>query len=387
MHVAQRASGVRDAFAEFETVFSLHLAVEASVLGADEDVDEFGDGYSGIRDHGRREILLGDGRHVDFLHWALFVAHPSAVFLRRHVAICTMVPTGPMGNSNMIVDLNDSERAEMQERSSDVTVLVSILKGMGAEHVSRESAFKAWSEHSESSAASWLIIPNQFEGLQEVASAHDRIVDRWKDEMHDYVVGGRRQEKDAEPDVPEAPVRFRPEDPKSVERVARLREIGFDPPSDVVRGEAAIDRMNHISGRLSNVQYMANAIDAADGIPEADRARGVAGGARQFAHLMESDRRDGGDMGRCYVALRRAQRAGDHDRVRVGLVMLVAADRDEIGHSDVLRALGDDGIPKSMRLEVQAGHAPRLVTGAKGPARNEAPDAVAAAAARGGAER
>jgi hypothetical protein len=296
-----------------------------------------------------------------------------------------MVPMGAMGNSKMIVDLNDSERAEMRERSSDVTLLVSILKGMGAENVSRESAFKAWSEHSESSAASWLIISKDPEEMREVERAHDRIVDRWKDEMHDYVVGSRP--KAVEADVPEAPVRFRPEDPKSVERVARLREIGFDPPSDVVRGEGAIDRMNHIAGRLSNVQYMANAIDAADGIPEAERARGVAGGARQFAHLMESDRRDGGDMGRCYVALRRAQRAGDHDRVRIGLVMLVSADRDEIGHSDVLRALGDDGIPKSMRLDVQAGHAPRLVTGAKGPARNEVPDAVVAAAAKAGAER
>lgn len=283
----------------------------------------------------------------------------------------------------MIVELNESERAEMQERSSDVTLLVSILKGMGAEHVSRESAFKAWSEHSESSAANWLIIPNEFQGLQEVASAHDRIVDRWKGEMHDYVVGSRRKEVDA--DVPEAPVRFLPEDRRSIERVGRLREIGFEPRSDVVRGEAAIDRMNHIAGRLSNVQYMANAIDAADGIPEADRARAVPGGARQFAHLMEADGSDRGAMGRCYVALRRAQRDGDHDRVRVGLVMLVAADMKEIGHSDVLRALGDEGVPKSMRLEVQAGHAPRLVTGAKGPAVAQVP--TSAALTKVGAER
>ena len=283
----------------------------------------------------------------------------------------------------MIVELNGSERAEMQVRSSDVTMLVSILKGMGAEHVSRESAFKAWSEHSESSAASWLIISKDPEGMREVERAHDRIVDRWKGEMHDYVVGSRRNE--AEADVPEAPVRFRPEDPRSVERVGRLREIGFEPRSDVVRGEVAIDRMNHIAGCLSNVQYMANAIDAADGIPEAERARSVPGGARQFAHLMEGDGKDRGDMGRCYVALRRAQRAGDHDRVRVGLVMLVAADKDEIGHSDVLRALGDDGVPKSMRLEVQAGHAPRLVTGAKGPAVAQVP--TSAALVKGGAER
>ena len=287
----------------------------------------------------------------------------------------------------MIVELNDSQRAEMQERSSDVTVLVGILKGMGADNVSRESAFKAWSEHSESSAASWLIISKDPEGMREVERAHDRIVDRWKDEMHDYVVGSRPQAAAVEAVVPEPSVRFRPEDPRSVERVGRLKEIGFDPPADVVRGADAMDRMNHIAGRLSNIQYMANAIDAADGVPEAERARGVAGGARQFAHLMESDRRDGRDMGRCYVALRRAQRAGDHDRVRIGLVMLVAADRDEIGHSDVLRALGDDGVPKNMRLEVQAGHAPRLVTGAKGPARAEIPDAIAAAAMKGGTER
>jgi hypothetical protein len=277
----------------------------------------------------------------------------------------------------MIIDLNESERSEMQRRSSDVSELVRILKDGGHENVSRESAFKAWSKHSESMAAGWLIIAKDPEGFREVGRAHESLVDDWKKAMHDYVVGGPRR-ADADVDRPLEPVRPRatPEDARNVAATSKLRSIGFEPDATIARSDERINRMEHIAGRLSNVAYMAHAIDAADGIAPVDRAPSVAGGQRQFDHMMDGGQKGIVESGRCYVALRRAQREGDHDRVRTGLVLMVAADNGEIGYKDVLKAIGDDGMPRQLKIE-QERPVPRL-TGAKGPAQSTEPATASA---------
>ena len=268
----------------------------------------------------------------------------------------------------MIIDLTAEERAEMKTRSSDVTELVRILKDMGVEDVSRESAFKAWSEHSESVAANWLVITKDPAGFREVERSHESLVDRWENARADYVLGrmAARTPAPAPPPRVAVPERVPPSDRRSHKAVFDLKEIGFDPPSNATRGEDRLTRMGHVAGRLRNVEYMANAIDAADCIPKADRAPAVDGGQRQFDSMIHGDRKDLAEAGRCYVALRRAQRDGDDLKVRTGLVLLVAADHDEIGYRDVLAAMGDDGMPREQRIEAERG--PLRLTGAKGPA-------------------
>lgn len=285
----------------------------------------------------------------------------------------------------MIIDLTTDEKEEMRTRSSDVTDLVRILKDMGVEDVTRESAFKAWSEHSESVAANWLIITRDPAGFREVERSHESLVDRWENARADYVLGriAARTPTAVPPSRSAIPERVQPTDQRNLKAVSDLKDIGFEPPSGATRSDDRLSRMGHIAGRLKNVAYMANAIDASDGIPKADRAPAVDGGQRQFDNMILGERSDLADAGRCYVALRRAQRDGDDVKVRTGLVLLVSADHDEIGYRDVLAALGDDGMPRQHKIEAERG--PLRLTGAKGPA--AASDVATVPMTKGSAER
>jgi len=69
------------------------------------------------------------------------------------------------------IQLDSDQADELAQRAHDVDEMLSILIGEGRS-ATRESAFRAWSEHSDSSAASWLIIDRR----DDVVAAHDRIV-------------------------------------------------------------------------------------------------------------------------------------------------------------------------------------------------------------------
>ena len=94
--------------------------------------------------------------------------------------------------------------------------------------------------------------------------------------------------------------------------------------------EERLERFAAIAGRLSNVAYMARAVDRLDGV--AEPAPGTSDGDRQFAHLVAVGRSTAGDhpVALIYVALRRLERAGDFARLRAGLAILLAFDDGEL---------------------------------------------------------
>ena len=106
--------------------------------------------------------------------------------------------------------------------------------------------------------------------------------------------------------------------------------------------KSLLGRFDLYEGRLSNVAYMAHAIDAADGIDGGPATAHQAQGRLQIAHLLSWDGGSAhGHVGLLYVALRRLQRAGDLQRMRAGLALLVAVDTRELDGTAALAALGD----------------------------------------------
>jgi hypothetical protein len=98
------------------------------------------------------------------------------------------------------------------------------------------------------------------------------------------------------------------------------------------------DRMKKMNGRLRNLAYMAKAIDERDGVAyEGPTRDDDEDGQEQFEHLMGL--RGLHALGLTYVALRRLQRKGDLAALRVGLVILIALDQNEISASDALAAI------------------------------------------------
>lgn len=71
----------------------------------------------------------------------------------------------------MQIRLDSEQSAELSQRRSDVDDMLSILIGE-RRSATRESAFLAWSEHSDVSAASWLIVDRR----DDVVAAHDQLV-------------------------------------------------------------------------------------------------------------------------------------------------------------------------------------------------------------------
>ncbi len=153
--------------------------------------------------------------------------------------------------------------------------------------------------------------------------------------------------------------------------VQAMRRVGFQTDA-ILRGPQSEDFMREVVGRVSNVAYMANAIDEADGVPRENRAPASNGGHRQFKHLIEGDA-GVHPIGLAYVALRRAQRRGDDDMFRAGLLMMVVADRGLAAHSAVNAALLDDGVPADRRVDASREASTVRIggTGAKGPAPSE----------------
>lgn len=72
--------------------------------------------------------------------------------------------------------LSSSQRADMAERSHDVDELVDILQGCGRD-ADRETAYQAWSDHSDSSSASWLVFDAiSSDSRSEIRAAYDHLM-------------------------------------------------------------------------------------------------------------------------------------------------------------------------------------------------------------------
>jgi hypothetical protein len=293
----------------------------------------------------------------------------------------------------MIIELDRDQRQDMSERSQDVSDVLRILRVAGNTEATRESAYLAWAEHSERSAANWLIVAKDPMGFAEITAAHDALVRNRANRSIIAEQGEDRAEPAPSRTVPVGKPTPREDDPANRKALADLKAIGFDPPVGVTRSEERIDRMRHIAGRLSNVRYMANAIDAMDGIPEGLRAPAVQNGDKQLRHMLGNGIPELNMGGRCYVALRRAEREGDMAALRTGLVMMVTADNREIGYADVLTALKQDGLPlrevsKDASVQATSGKPERIIrsTGTKGPA-DGMPALMAPGMGKGGVER
>lgn len=108
-------------------------------------------------------------------------------------------------------------------------------------------------------------------------------------------------------------------------------------PSGKIVPNHALKRLASMNGRLSNIEYMARAMDRLDNV--ADPAPGTSAGDRQFAHLVEHHP----TAALLYFALRRLQRNGDVDGLRRGLTVLLAYDHDEMDSEDAIAMLWPEG--------------------------------------------
>lgn len=104
---------------------------------------------------------------------------------------------------------------------------------------------------------------------------------------------------------------------------------------DVIRDPELLDKLE---GRLSNVDYMAHAMDIFD-IAQSN-VPGTNAGNQQFAHLMSREHFVW--HGLLYVALRRFQREGRQDALRAGLAMLISTEQGIIAGRDAVQAMAPD---------------------------------------------
>lgn len=105
------------------------------------------------------------------------------------------------------------------------------------------------------------------------------------------------------------------------------------------------DRLREMNGRLSNISYMAHAIDELDGVAHRGPEHGDAeSGRAQLISMLDTDMPERRMTGLLYVALRRLQRIGNISGLRTGLVILLAHDRGEISGRDALSAVWPDAL-------------------------------------------
>tara|TARA_B100000929_G_scaffold130776_1_gene103529 strand:+ start:1790 stop:2278 length:489 start_codon:yes stop_codon:yes gene_type:complete len=126
----------------------------------------------------------------------------------------------------------------------------------------------------------------------------------------------------------------------------RLAEAGYEFDGKNVKAPGACqgdvirdpDLLDKLEGRLSNVDYMAHAIDIFD--TARSNVPGTPAGNEQFAHLMRRENLVW--HGLLYVALRRFQREGRNDALRAGLAMLISTERGIIAGRDAVQAMAPD---------------------------------------------
>jgi len=235
----------------------------------------------------------------------------------------------------MTTRLTTSQREDMTSRIGDVMFMQATLSNAGRE-TTNEEAYLAWAAYSKSMEAGWMIVETDKAGREAIVRAHETLVDSRRSQDH-------RRDELAELRNDNRKPNGRRETAGEIRAIMDLEKIGFSPDPNRSRSSDTVELMGHIAGRLNNVEYMANAIDEADGIPAANRAPAISGGRRQYEHLM-TDRMTGmKNAAMCYNALRQAQREKDEAGLRTGLAMMVLADNGAIGYHDVLAAMGRDG--------------------------------------------
>lgn len=118
------------------------------------------------------------------------------------------------------------------------------------------------------------------------------------------------------------------------ERIVAICRPGTNPKM-IEEGSERFTDIEHMCGRLSNLHYMAAAIDKAehliDEIPATDYDRS---GEKQFQYLMSQPHLMA--TGLIYIALRGFQRTGDIPRMRAALTLLIEHERHGLDGRDAV---------------------------------------------------
>ncbi len=127
--------------------------------------------------------------------------------------------------------------------------------------------------------------------------------------------------------------------------------IAREDESHIIRkGSVVFEEVERLCGLLSNVSYMAEAIDFADDASEEIEKSGIKG-KMQFEHLLSRGHLV--PTGLLYFALRRFERRGDFMKARAVLQMLAAGDGNDVDHSNAaMLALNIDSFEVSALHEM-----------------------------------
>ncbi len=118
----------------------------------------------------------------------------------------------------------------------------------------------------------------------------------------------------------------------------------------IKKNSEVFEEVERLCGLLSNVSYMASAIDFADDASE-EIEKSSMKGKHQFEHLLSHGHLV--PTGLLYLALRRYERRGDFMKARAVLQMLAASDSSDIAHSNAaMLALGIDSFEVSALHEM-----------------------------------
>lgn len=123
-----------------------------------------------------------------------------------------------------------------------------------------------------------------------------------------------------------------------------------DESISILKGSVVFEEVERLCGLISNVSYMASAIDFADDASE-EIDKSSMKGKHQFEHLLSRGHLV--PTGLLYFALRRYERRGDFMKARAVLQMLAASDSSDTAHSNAaMLALGIDSFEVSALHEM-----------------------------------
>ena len=268
-----------------------------------------------------------------------------------------------------MLTLSNADKEKLSHNLADVWFVRMQLENTGAK-VSQEEAYVAWSEHSRRNNSEWISVERNRELIPDMVQAHQMF----KASMIAANII-------ASPKLARSGPNFEYQSSQPSNPYAReMQALGYSVPKGEISEQAA-KTMNHIVGRYKNIAYMAGEIDRLDGIPAYKQAPYDKSGAKQFHHLRDTVSKNNPGIDQCYVALRRLQRDGEHEKLKAGVALLVMADQRIIGHTDALKGMGNEGILPDDGKEV--GHKEPILIRSKGVEPKETPMLEHAHAARG----
>lgn len=231
-----------------------------------------------------------------------------------------------------MLTLSNADKEKLSHNLADVWFVRMQLENTGVK-VSQEEAYVAWSEHSRRNNSEWISVERNRELIPAMVQAHQMF----KASMIAASVV-------ASPKLTRSGPNFEYQSSQPSNSSAReMQALGYSVPKGEI-SEKAAKTMDQIVGRYKNIAYMAGEIDRLDGIPAYKQAPYDRSGAKQFHHLRDNVSKHEPGIDQCYVALRRLQRDGEHEKLKAGAALLVMADQGIIGHTDVLKSIGNDGI-------------------------------------------